>query len=173
MTDLRSRLTRSSFVPSKGKRLTEWLSIVSLADLSVGATTQLIVASFSAASLATIFPFTIIRVRGIVTVRVAAASTQSFGALGLAVVTEQARAAGAASLPGPMTNSSGEQWLMYQALMSNTGTVLDSRHMFVYEIDSKAMRKVEDNEAIVLMVENGGSATFRVAVNLRILGLVA
>jgi hypothetical protein len=80
------------------------------------------------------------------------------GAFGMCVVSDNAFAAGAASIPGPFTDTDSELWFVHQYLFSPTtisgaGTLRDA--MFQYEIDSKAMRKFTQEERIVLMVENG------------------
>jgi len=81
------------------------------------------------------------------------------GAWGGMVVTDIAAAAGAASLPGPITEANDDGWFMWEGFtqesISNTGGL----PAFVYEFDSKAMRRVEEGSQIVFMVENA-SATF-------------
>ena len=116
--------------------------------------------SLSAAVLDPSSPTTIVRVRGEIWVRSDqdAVNETGFGALGFAVVNDNARAAGAASILGPITNEAADQWFVHQFF--NAGNVgpttgaLFGNPWHRYSFDSKAMRKVEEGDAIVVMVEN-------------------
>jgi len=111
--------------------------------------------SFSAADLADVVPSTVVRVRGTIWVASdqASVSEEPFGAIGIAIVSEQARAAGVASLPLPVANEGSDLWFMYQAFQGYfaTGQGVTWQR---YDFDTRAMRKLEEGEAIVTMVEN-------------------
>ena len=75
------------------------------------------------------------------------------------IVSEQARAAGAGSVPN-VVNDADAPWFVWQGLIDSfqfaTGTGFNGgdaagKH---YTVDSKAMRKVGVNEDMVLMVAN-------------------
>jgi len=135
------------------KRQSLWLqfqpSIVTLT-----ATGGTLIASLNAAALA-LRPFTIVRTRFEVFVRsdqVAAVEDQ-FGGFGVAVVSEQASAAGIASIPTPITDLQSDYWLQHKLMLAAGSSVNDGRVGFGWSLDSKAMRKVNNNEDIVIVSE--------------------
>jgi len=82
------------------------------------------------------------------------------GAFGAMVVTDVAAAAGIAAIPGPVTEANDDGWFLWEAIVqrgidSNIGPETG----FVYNFDSKAMRRVEEGSQIVFIVENA-SVTF-------------
>ena len=82
------------------------------------------------------------------------------GALGWIVVNDLAVAAGAASIPGPVTDASDDGWFVWEPFASFgfNGTVGDLFDRS-YAVDSKAMRRVQEGFTIALMVENANVAT--------------
>ncbi len=116
--------------------------------------------STSNAALLALRPFTVVRVRGMLSIisdQVAAAE-EPFGAFGMCVVTDQASAAGLASLPSPISEEGSDVWFAYQfgAAPINTAGVMAS--VATSYFDSKAMRKVEDGETIVTLFENASAS---------------
>ncbi len=112
---------------------------------------------------------TVRRTRGVLSVvsDQSASLEVQLGAFGMVVVNDLAVAAGAASIPGPVTDASDDGWFVWLPIMQ-TGAApagggatqsLPQR----YEFDSKAMRRVEEGFAIALMIENS-SATNGLAV---------
>ena len=102
---------------------------------------------------------TIIRTRGILWIRSdqTAAEEEPFGALGFSVVSEQARVAGVAAVPSPITDEQSDLFFVHQFWQS--GVSIGSEVAFTnlwtaYPFDSKAMRKVADGDAIVVVMEN-------------------
>ena len=90
----------------------------------------------------------------------AAAVEEQIGAFGLIVVSDRAIVAGAASIPGPFTDGGDDGWFVHQSIVqANQGAAT-----FVggtpYDIDSKAMRKVEDGSEIAVMIENAPQSDF-------------
>jgi len=81
-----------------------------------------------------------------------AATEEQNGAFGMIVVTDLAAAAGAASIPGPFTDGGDDGWFLHQSITQMNG--ISGSAPEIYDIDSKAMRKVEDGSVIAIMVEN-------------------
>ncbi len=104
-------------------------------------------------------PFTIIRTRLkilFVSDQVAAAETPQ-GVFAKIVISDQASAAGAASIPGPVTNPDAP-FHVYEPLISEFlfGTAVgfqDAPGGSVNDVDSKSMRKVGANEDVATLVE--------------------
>ena len=169
----RSGFRRNFSGPRGARRATSWAGTV---DASVGFTG----AAASAKVLLLVAdhtePVTIVRTRGLVTVKTDqfAASEDQVGALGMAVVNTTASTLGATGVPGPMTDPSSELWYVYE-MFGNTfqlGSAVGFRpdQGISRDIDSKAMRKVDEGQSQVIVWENGidGNAT-SVLVNLRTL----
>ena len=107
---------------------------------------------------------TVIRTRGIFTIASdqSSANELQIGALGICVVSDIAAAAGVASIPGPATNAAWGGWMVHQyfarfyEVITAVGVAADFGTSF--EVDSKAMRKVDENDRLVVVVENSASA---------------
>ncbi len=143
--------------------------------MNVATTAKAIVASFAPDSI----PFnkpTVVRTRGFVGVRPQAFSADIGigGAYGLCVVSTDAFAAGAASIPGPFDDAGWDGWFVWGSFAGRFDVTTDiGREGFAntsmnFEVDSKAMRKISDNETIVLMAESQTGA-FAIAMHLRML----
>ena len=151
---------RSGLVLRGGRqrRETLWFGVFStLTTLGVGSTAVLLTV-LNAAALA-LRPFTIIRSRGELWIRsdqVGVAEDQS-AAYAQAVVSEQASAIGVTAVPTPITDSSSDLFFVYQVMKSAqgiaSGTSVGLRGTR-YEVDSKAMRKVEEGEDVVQVIES-------------------
>ncbi len=155
---------RAPFVRGQ-KRATEWIASADQGGFTVAANTSVILQSFTPTEQQTL-----IRTRGLLYVQpsIYTASIEVQGAFGICIVSAQAAAAGAASVPGPWTNASWDGWLVWQpfAFRVDLGAGQAAGVTMVgrvagqdYVIDSKAMRKVELNEVVMLMCENQGGAT--------------
>jgi len=167
-----------SNIPSRGsKRLTDWLiNFEQTALLAVPANSKVLVASIAAATMTINAPFTIIRTRGALGVfsDQTAAAEQQLGAIGITLVSDLARAAGVASLPGPATDSNWEGWFWHQWFVNKLqiadATGFAARGGVYFEVDSKAMRKVDSSDALVIVAENSHAThAFEIGVSLRIL----
>ena len=88
-----------------------------------------------------------------------AAVEQQLGALGLVVVSDLALAAGAASIPGPVTDSSDDGWFVWQPFLANQAgaSIQPSQSRAVFDFDSKAMRRIEEGFGVAVMVENASA----------------
>ena len=172
-----NRIPRSRF-PRSVKRATTWVQAAVMAETSIGAaSTKVLLQRLTAASIAIIgAPTTVVRTRGLVSVRTdqISAVEDQIGALGICVVSDQAAAAGIASIPGPMSNPEWDGWFTY-AMFANSfevgsGVGFDPKFANVLRIDSRAMRKVSTNESIVGVYEAGANSLgSEVLVNQRLL----
>jgi len=146
------------------RRQTTWVGPAAQSEIAVSTATKAIIASFNPFDNNLAKP-TIVRTRGILQVRpfTFAADLTMTGAFGIGIVTDRAFAAGAASIPGPFTDSGWDGWLatgFYCAryeVLSADGVVWVPQTV---EIDSKAMRKVSDDETVVVMYESFIGAVF-------------
>ena len=135
---------------------TEWAAQVALFSLNIGFQTKTLLGSFTTGA-----PTTIRRTFGLVNWRSdqQAASEEPVGAFGMCIVSEDAFAAGAAAIPGPFTDASSDLWFVHQFLYSAfqflDATGVTNPTGSQYKIDSKAMRKLTEEERLVVMVENG------------------
>jgi len=105
------------------------------------------------------------------------ADSLNSGAWGMIVVTDLAVAAGAASIPGPVTDGSDDGWFVWQPILSRlefvTGAGIEANSATVKEFDSKAKRITETGQTIAVMVENASASTaFEFTLNMRILSMV-
>ncbi len=152
-----------TFISSRRRSPTAWeLSFISTGVTTVVANGKTLLSS-SAGLL--ISNFTIVRTRGILCIGSdqTGATEDQVGAFGVGIVSEQARAAGAASIPGPVSEAIWDGWFVHQFMINRfvnvTGVGVDANFVKTIEIDSKAMRKVDSNDDLVLMVENGSGST--------------
>ncbi len=136
------------------KRLTEWSTFDPGGFESVSAAGALLMSGLAFEN-----PGTIVRTRGIITIRPAdpEADATIAGAFGIGLVSQEAFTAGVASIPEPFTDSDWGGWMVMQpfALTVDVGAA-SSRliNSMTYEIDSKAMRKVEPNSVMAIVVES-------------------
>jgi len=93
------------------------------------------------------------------------------GAFGLAIVSDQAFAAGVASVPGPFSQADWDGWFVWRSFdyALEAGDATGFRLISInQEVDSKAMRKISDNETIVLVAESQNNG-LRISLPLRLL----
>ncbi len=155
---------RRGFV-SRGGQLRRETLWISLADSSVtmGAGTATLLGSLNVAALA-LRPFTIIRVRGYLYLRSdqEAASESYAVSYGMAVVSDQASAIGVTAVPTPIVDRGSDLWFLYESLAGRliraSGVGLVEAGIFT-KFDSKAMRKVNGDQDLVIVAENSGTST--------------
>ena len=158
-------------------RQVAWASLVSTSATAVPGSSAVLLASFTSAALVDggLSPGTLIRVRGLLTVYSdqIAANEIWHGAIGLAVVSDAARAAGIASLPTPITEANTDFWQTWRPYGGRfsfiTGAGFEAQGATNYEIDSKAMRKIKPGDAIVLVAEQGAAVGSDLIVDMRLL----
>ncbi len=118
-------------------------------------------------------PLTVIRTRGLVSVKPASATAdiEIVGALGFGVVSTEAFTAGIASIPEPYTDADWSGWFVWRSFTYDfefedaSGIAYPDWN---FELDSKAMRKFGPNESIVMIAESFSGA-FNIAVSPRVL----
>ena len=167
------------------RRLTGWEQ----GPGQVGAQTEISASVQTLAALGTsviVDGFTIIRVRGRFHAYLTNANSANegfSGAFGIGVVTTAAFVAGAASVPGPVTESAWEGWMFHQWIQMLSPAPMDGgvaadldqqaaqTAVQIFDIDSKAMRKFRSDETIFgcLEVVEAGTATMRWHLNSRML----
>ena len=168
----RRNSNRGSF-PRKARRNLEWIGT---AEASV--TWQTVAAG--AKLLGLIFPITspgtILRTRGLLQIRSdqIVATENIMGAFGMAVVSTDAADAGAASIPGPMSDPGWSGWFVFEmfsdVLKFQSGIGFQSNYPQTRMLDGKAMRKVNANDTIVVVYESGANSLgVNVLANIRML----
>ncbi len=122
---------------------------------------------------------TLVRTRGHVLhyLESSAAISDGFnGAFGIGIVTAQAFAIGVTAMPGPVAELDWDGWLFHQfytirGLFVTTPGQSQGPAFIRFDVDSKAMRKVDENEVIFAMYEGteSGTVTSRIDFDSRIL----
>ena len=139
-------------------RLTDWGNLAPATN-TLGTSGVALIGSLSATALA-LRPFTVVRVHMGVQIRSDqnAAIEDQIAAVGWAVVSDQASAIGVTAVPTPVTDAASDLWLLHQWLMNSEvhdgGTGLGANIGRGYDIDSKAMRKVNGDQDLVVVLEN-------------------
>jgi len=107
--------------------------------------------------LATAFEETVIRVRGEMSVLSdqAVGLEPQQGAFGMIRATDRAIAAGAASIPGPISDGDDDGWFVWQPWSNQASSV--SGDIGRYTIDSKAQRIVREGQQLAVMIESCAS----------------
>ena len=146
------------------RRATEWLGSADVNAVSTLAASGVVLdQAFTQAQFNVLGPVTIVRTRGILWVKSdqSAATEEPFGAMGMMVVTEQARVAGIGSLPTPITEEFDDGFFVHQFWQGGITVGSDigvSNVWHRYEFDSKAQRKVDSDDALVVTLENASAS---------------
>ncbi len=153
-------MARRHVVTRSAKRLTSWF-FFQHAEATLTAVGGTILFSLNAAALA-LRPFTVVRSHFELAMRSdqAAAIEQQRSSFGMAVVSDQASAAGVASVPTPFTDMASDLWFVHRNLFGDESALTDrTRSQTLVSVDSKAMRKVDIGQDIIVVVEfaSGGS----------------
>jgi len=177
-----ARLRGSSQVRVRSqRRRTDWSE-------GTGGTTATAVSTSSAQFLGSalvpvVLGSTIVRIRGhidLVGTLATAAGDGFTGAVGIGIASTRAVVAGVGSVPTPITNQAAENWLWWHsfsvvnAVVSSTEITRSFFQRLI--IDSKAMRKFEDNTvSLYAMIEpvEIGTATMSVFHDSRVLSMLA
>ncbi len=151
-------------VRSRGaRRLTDWGFLLPTGPLTIAANTFVLAGSISQALFGESTPLTLVRTRGFLHVSSdqAAATEDQLCTIGVAIVKESARLAGAGSLPDPFADGDDSVWQTWNQLFTRTtfasGIGFDASAGAGIEIDSKSMRKIDTGESLVLMVANNST----------------
>ena len=163
---------RRSFRGTAPKRGMFWQGFTAQ-DFAVTAATSRFAIAVDETQLEGVPNPTLIRQRGVglVYLNAGAVGLDSLLGLGMYVVNAQALAGGTASMQRPITDI-GSDWLWHQfAFLSDDSGTLDqarpNKMVYRFEIDGKAMRKIDANQAlvVVMQVQDAGLAS-NVNVNL-------
>ncbi len=159
-----NRSRKSGFVLRSGgpKRETAWIaaSVTNTALAGPSGASLILVGN---AALLALTPFTIVRTRGLLNIRSdqSAASETFHVGLGWFVPTVQATAIGVTAVPTPMTDDGSDMFFVYEEASGRfdftTGTgyrLVDVSRYY----DSKAMRKVNDDQDIAVTIETSASS---------------
>ena len=124
--------------------------------------TSVVQTSLNAGALA-LRPFTMVRVRGVIRLETDQLTTTEFQeiAFGLAVVSDQAVAVGVTAVPSPVSDNGSDLWFVYERMLNDikVSSAIGILTQGVERIvDSRAMRKCEDGEDIVSVVETGAAS---------------
>ena len=156
------RRSRTSAVAVVGsRRQTAWaFGTVATAITNLAAASKVLISTANATLLAA-RPFTIVRVRGILSVQSdsTAATRTTFGAFGIAIVSDTAAALGITAVPDPVTDEASGLWFVYQHWLAGrtfvtAAGIQGSEDWSQYEIDSKAMRKVDEGSDTAVVLAN-------------------
>ena len=152
-----------------------WSNMTPANSVAIGAT-QAVIGSVSIAESSLVAP-TLLRSRGNLIVNAipdAATDADTIG-LGLIVVHSNALAAGGASVPGPIKDQ-GADWLWYRyvaldAAGATAEAATNNWNVQLVEVDSKAMRRVPEDHAVILVgeVDQGLFASVSVTGGIRFL----
>ena len=120
---------------------------------------------------------TVIRTRGEFVVRasaIGASGAQAIFSMGLIIQSARSIAAGVGGMPVPF-GGIGSDWFVHRMIPMQVEMVANedsNQHNVRFEIDSKAMRKVDNNQGIVIVFQNtavASTVTFEVVGALRLL----
>ena len=141
------------------RRSTSWLE-VALTRTTFTAVGGTILNVLSATELAK-RPFTIVRThlecRIKTDVSTPAIRESQIGAIGGVIISDQAAGIGVTAVPTPVIDAASDLWWFHQWLMSElffgNATGIDANAGTQYSIDSKAMRKINDDQDVALVAE--------------------
>jgi len=170
-----SRRPNRSFRKTPANR--SWTGSVLAAPVVVAAATKVLLTTFSLSNQN--IDETVLRVVGGINVMSdqQAATEDQIGAVGFILVTNQAAAAGVASMPGPVTDNGDDGWFVYQAFSQRFGFVtaagVEAQFSTWYEINSKAKRVIHEGRAIAVIAENAHATQgFSIGLAFRMLSMV-
>ena len=139
----------------RSQRKSLWLQFQQFAVTNAGNSSS-IAFSLNTAALA-LRPFTLVRSHFsfyLTSDQAAAVETQA-AFVGMAVVSEQAVTVGITAVPTPNTEMASSLWFALKLMYGNAVNLTDQTSAGKYfELDSKAMRKVELGQDIIVVIEN-------------------
>ena len=151
-----ARARRRSFAGVRKIPNYEWVVLQSVNQTTIPFGSKVLLGSFSLTQPA---DRTIVRTRGLMQMdsdQVLLSEHQT-GALGMTIVSDDALAAGIASIPGPISDASND-WFLWQAALNvrtlATATGMQSPTGVQYMLDSKAQRVFQQGTSIAVVYEN-------------------
>jgi len=161
------RSRKSGFVPRSGgrKRETQWLELPTISFVLAAANTPALLLALTTAEKA-LRPFTIIRTRGtFLTISDQTSATEYYDtAIGGCVVSDQAVAIGVTAVPTPTTDRASDLWFLYEEtkglfdFATGIGFQENMGPGSMQSFDSRAMRKVEEGQDVIIVGENSGES---------------
>ncbi len=152
---------RSGLVLRGGRNVrdTVWGATPTAIVTIVSASASTLAFSLNAATLA-LRPFTVVRHRLQWFVRsdVVAGGELYGGAIGGCVVSDQASAIGVTAVPTPIVDQASDLWYFYDQVYGRFGGTQVEEVGRMRDIDSKAKRKVEGGEDLIIVLETPGAA---------------
>ena len=154
-------MARRTFVKGT-RRLTQWSATSPVTAYTALAAATAILDSVFVTSGNSVE--TVVRIRGVFNVQSdqITAQEEPFGAFGVCVVSDQAVAIGVTAIPTPHTDPESDLWLLHQYWSAPMVTSVDARGVATFDreyvLDSKAMRRVSEDQSLAFVVENGSSA---------------
>jgi len=142
------------------RRQSLWIDVVGSATTTTGGSGAVLTNSLNAAALA-LRPFTIIRSRGYIHIASDQAGAPENQAVAVAqcVVSDQASAIGVTAVPTPITDKGSDLFFMYQEVMAAGDSAAGAGMLgFGLEYDSRAMRKVNDDQDFIVVLESALAA---------------
>ena len=172
-------MPRNQFRRSTNRPNRSWAGNVSPGlPITVGAGSKAIVGTFVPSNPG--IDDVILRTVGMIAIQTddETAAEEQTGAFGMMIVTDLAVAAGAASIPGPVTDIDNDGWFVHVPFVQST-FLTGTPNLFLpdlataYHFDSKGKRILQEGETVVLMIENShGSFGLSMGHGLRILSQV-
>jgi len=155
------------------KRRTQWSGLADQAFIAVASAGATLISSISFEA-----PGTIVRARGRISLflQVFTGDLSVVGAFGVGLVSAEAAAIGITAIPHPFRDADAGLWMVHQTWAESFQTegaspATQFLASWSFEIDSKAMRKVEPNTQMVFVAESQSGAIF-FAETVRILQLL-
>ncbi len=156
------RSSRSNFPGRSGgeRRKTLWSRSGMIESVITTGDTAVTLFTFTSAFVAAQAPFTIVRTRGIIMLssdQITSSETQEV-AFGISKVSQQAIDIGVTAVPTPIADADSDMFFVYESLAARmligaTNPGVAAPAGVLRQVDSKAMRKVEDGENIAAVVE--------------------
>ena len=148
---------RRAFALGRQKAPTNWARLSSIGFVLVPASTKVLLASMVLSNPG--IGETVRRTRGqfsVISDQTAAVEEQ-IGAVGFMVVNDVAAGLGAGSLPDPVSEANDDGWFVWQGFQQSLSAGGGISSIWQWEIDSKAMRRVEEGFQIAVIVANGSA----------------
>ena len=165
-------MARRTQFPIRGRtrKLTDWAFGPDANEVALSASSKILLTT----AFAVTQPSTLVRIRGyfdFCMLSTSALGDGMMGALGIALVSDDAFAAGITAIPGPQSDANWDGWIFHSfwGVRSVTGTIADGANAvgayYRMIVDSKAMRKWDPANTLVGVVEGVESGAMSVEVN--------
>ena len=139
-------------------RETMWIFITETVTTLSSSNAATLINVLNAAALA-LRPFTIVRTHGVFGVRSDQTATSETydGAVGMSVVSQQATGVGITAVPTPYLDMGSDLFFVHQMMVGRfldlTAAGFEMNALTWWQYESKAMRKVNDDQDIAVVVE--------------------